>query len=86
MLNRVRQPFNVNALALAAAVAALADTEYVDVSRALNRAGMREHRQQVFDDFAAAADWLGEEGHTSRDRLGIQGGRIWRMRWISLKK
>ncbi len=42
MLNRVRQPFNVNALAQAAAVAALADTEYVDVSRALNREGMRE--------------------------------------------
>ena len=42
MLNRVRQPFNVNALAQAAAVAALADTGYVDESRALNRAGMRE--------------------------------------------
>ena len=42
MLNRVRQPFNVNALAQAAALAALADTEYVDESRALNRAGMRE--------------------------------------------
>jgi len=42
MLNRVRQPFNVNALAQAAAVAALADTAYVDESRALNRAGMRE--------------------------------------------
>ena len=41
MMNRVRQPFNVNALAQAAAVAALADTAYVDESRALNRAGMR---------------------------------------------
>ena len=30
MLNRVRQPFNVNALAQAAAVAALADTAYVE--------------------------------------------------------
>jgi histidinol-phosphate aminotransferase len=42
MLNRVRQPFNVNALAQAAAVAALADTAYVDESRALNDAGMRQ--------------------------------------------
>jgi len=42
MLNRVRQPFNVNALAQAAALAALADTGYVDESRALNRTGMRE--------------------------------------------
>jgi len=41
MMNRVRQPFNVNALAQAAAVAALADTEYVDESRRLNAAGMR---------------------------------------------
>ncbi|MET0683260.1 MAG: histidinol-phosphate transaminase [Casimicrobiaceae bacterium] len=42
MLNRVRQPFNVNALAQAAALAALADTGYVDESRALNRTGMLE--------------------------------------------
>jgi histidinol-phosphate aminotransferase len=42
MLNRVRQPFNVNALAQAAAVAALADTDYVDESRALNRQGLAQ--------------------------------------------
>lgn len=42
MFNRVRQPFNVNALAQAAAVAALADTAYVDASRALNRQGLGE--------------------------------------------
>ena len=47
MLNRVRQPFNVNAIAQAAAVAALADTSYVDESRALNRAGMRELERGV---------------------------------------
>jgi histidinol-phosphate aminotransferase len=39
MLNRVRQPFNVNALAQAAALAALADVDYVNESRALNREG-----------------------------------------------
>jgi len=42
LLNRVRQPFNVNALAQAAALAALADAAYVDESRALNGAGMRQ--------------------------------------------
>ena len=42
LLNRVRQPFNVNALAQAAAVAALGDAAYVDESRALNGAGMRQ--------------------------------------------
>jgi len=42
MLNRVRQPFNVNALAQAAALAALADSAYVDASRALNRTGLAQ--------------------------------------------
>lgn len=42
VLNRVRQPFNVNSLALAAACAALDDTEYLAASRAANAAGMRQ--------------------------------------------
>ena len=42
LLNRVRQPFNVNALAQAAALAALADTDYVDESRRINRAGLAQ--------------------------------------------
>ena len=42
MLNRVRQPFNVNALAQAAALAAFADSDYVDISRALNRTGLAQ--------------------------------------------
>jgi histidinol-phosphate aminotransferase len=42
LMNRVRQPFNVNAFAQAAAVAALADKQYVEESRALNRAGMAQ--------------------------------------------
>jgi histidinol-phosphate aminotransferase len=39
-LGRVRQPFNVNALALVAAQAALDDTEHVERTLALNRDGM----------------------------------------------
>jgi histidinol-phosphate aminotransferase len=42
MLNRVRQPFNVNSVAQAAAVAALADMAYVEESRAINRSGKRD--------------------------------------------
>ena len=42
LLNRVRQPFNVNSLAQAAALAALADPDYVEESRRLNREGMRQ--------------------------------------------
>ncbi len=40
LLNRVRQPFNVNSLALAAAVAALGDTKFVAKSTRMNRSGM----------------------------------------------
>jgi len=39
-----------------------------------HRAGMRAHKQQVFDDFHAAADWLVAEGRTRRDRLALRGG------------
>jgi prolyl oligopeptidase len=39
-----------------------------------HRAGMRERKQNVFDDFLAAADWLVAEGWTSRDRLAVAGG------------
>jgi histidinol-phosphate aminotransferase len=42
LLNRVRQPFNVNSLALAAAEAALADGEHLALAVALNRDGMAQ--------------------------------------------
>lgn len=42
LLNRVRQPFNVNNLALAAAIAALDDAEFLRRSHALNLAGLRQ--------------------------------------------
>jgi len=42
VMNRVRQPFNVNSMALAAAVAALDDMEFVARSYAENLQGMRQ--------------------------------------------
>lgn len=42
LLNRVRQPFNVNNLALVAAIAALDDQDFVRESNALNAAGMQQ--------------------------------------------
>lgn len=42
LLNRVREPFNVNAIAQAAAVAALRDTYFVAKCRAANAAGLRQ--------------------------------------------
>ncbi|HEX2047637.1 MAG TPA: prolyl oligopeptidase family serine peptidase [Acidimicrobiales bacterium] len=39
-----------------------------------HRAGMLAGKQQCFDDFHAAADWLVTEGRTTHDRLAIRGG------------
>jgi len=47
LMNRIRQPFNVNAMSLAAAEAALSDQEYVRRSVDLNNNGM----QQLVDGF-----------------------------------
>ena len=53
LMNRVRQPFNVNNLALAGAVAALDDVDFLNASYELNRAGMAQ--------IVAALDQLGLE-------------------------
>lgn len=42
LLNRLRQPFNVNSLGLAAARAALADTDHLAAAVAINRAGLMQ--------------------------------------------
>ena len=42
LLNRIRQPFNVNSLALAAATAVLDDEDYLVKSCAVNRAGYQQ--------------------------------------------
>lgn len=42
LLNRVRQPFNCNMLALAAAEAALDDVDYIQKTIALNNSGMQQ--------------------------------------------
>ncbi len=39
-----------------------------------HRAGKRENRQNSFDDFIAAAEWLISEGRSARDRIAIGGG------------
>lgn len=40
LMNRIRQPFNVNSIGLSGALAAINDTEFVTRSYALNQAGM----------------------------------------------
>ncbi|HWW08351.1 histidinol-phosphate transaminase [Collimonas sp.] len=49
LLNRIRQPFNVNSLAQAAAVAALNDTAFLQRSAQLNRDGYKQ-LTQTFDE------------------------------------
>ncbi len=39
-----------------------------------HRAGMLENKQNVFDDFYAAAEWLIDNDYTQNDKLGIRGG------------
>jgi histidinol-phosphate aminotransferase len=42
IMNRVRQPFNVNHLAMVAAVAALDDAEFISRSRLVNAMGLEQ--------------------------------------------
>ncbi|MFG0330501.1 MAG: prolyl oligopeptidase family protein [Phycisphaerales bacterium] len=45
-----------------------------EYGEAWHRAGMLENKQNVFDDFIAAAEWLIDEGYTNPDRLVVSGG------------
>ncbi len=45
-----------------------------EYGEAWHRAGMLERKQNVFDDFIAAAEWLIGNGYTNPGRLAIQGG------------
>jgi len=39
-----------------------------------HKAGMLENKQNVFDDFIAAGEWLIKSGYTSKEKLSIMGG------------
>jgi prolyl oligopeptidase len=45
-----------------------------EYGEAWHQAGMREKKQNVFDDFIAAAEWLVSSGYTKPGRLAIAGG------------
>jgi histidinol-phosphate aminotransferase len=70
LMNRVRQPFNVNCLAQEAAIAALGDEAFLAESRALNSAGMRQLEQG----FAARnLDYIPSLGNFIAVRVGPAG-------------
>jgi histidinol-phosphate aminotransferase len=60
VLNRVRQPFNVNSLALAAACAALDDEDYLQRSRQANDAGMAQLQDGLR---ALGLSWIPSRGN-----------------------
>ncbi|MBL0939571.1 MAG: S9 family peptidase [Gemmatimonadaceae bacterium] len=45
-----------------------------EYGEAWHQAGMKEHKQNVFDDAIAVCEWLIAEGYTNSERLAIQGG------------
>lgn len=71
LLNRIRQPFNVNSLAQAAAVAALNDTAFLQKSAQVNAAGYRQ-LTQAFD--ALALDYVPSFGNFVLVKVGNDDG------------
>jgi prolyl oligopeptidase len=45
-----------------------------EYGREWHESGMKEHKQNVFDDFITAAEWLIREKYTSPSKLAIAGG------------
>jgi histidinol-phosphate aminotransferase len=70
VMNRVRQPFNVNSVALAAAQAALDDMEFVARSYADNLQGMRQIEKGAK---ALGLDWIPSYGNFVTVRVGRAG-------------
>jgi histidinol-phosphate aminotransferase len=73
-LNRVRQPFNVNSLALAAAEAALSDEHFVRVSREENIKGM----SQLCRGFETLGlSWIRSSGNFICVKVGSEANQIY---------
>ncbi len=75
ILNRIRQPFNVNSIAMAAATAVLDDDAYLQKSREVNAAGLRQLEQA----FAAMGlDYIPSAGNFIAVEVGDRAQEIFR--------
>lgn len=73
ILNRVRQPFNVDAVALAAATAVLDDEDYLQRSRAVNSEGLRQLEQGLE---ALGLDYIPSAGNFIAVDVGEEAGPV----------
>ena len=73
LLNRVRQPFNVNTLAQAAALASLDDEEHITLSVETNRKGMAQY-EQAFT--SLGLNWIPSVGNFITVDLGRDAAEI----------
>lgn len=83
LLNRIRQPFNVNSLAQAAAVAALNDTAFLQKSAQVNADGYRQ-LTQAFD--ALGLEYVRSSGNFVLVKVGQEDGAGARINLALLKQ
>jgi len=83
LLNRIRQPFNVNSMAQAAAVAALTDREFLKKSAQLNADGYRQ-LTNAFD--AMDIEYVPSYGNFVLIRVGTDDGAGARVNLALLKR
>lgn len=83
LLNRVRQPFNVNSVAQAAAVVALGDSEFLRRSAELNRAG-KAQLTEAFD--RLGLEYVPSSGNFVLVRVGDDDGAGVRVNLALLKQ
>ncbi len=67
LMNRVRQPFNVSSVALAAATAALGDDEFIARSAEINRRGMAQVTEALS---GLGLEWIPSAGNFVTFRVG----------------
>jgi histidinol-phosphate aminotransferase len=83
LLNRLRQPFNVNTIAQAAAIAALGDTAFLERTAALNAAGYRR-LTEAFDQLGL--EYVPSFGNFVLVRVGDDDGAGARVNLALLKQ